>query len=327
MRRRTLLAAAVALAGSVGLAQAQEAVRIGTSSVGSTFYTLSVGISEILNRHAGINATVEPLGGSGPNIFGLADGTIELSMVNSFNAYTGFNGLAPFREPTDLYMLFQGQPTYRFIMVRPGAGITSPRDLEGRTFIGRRRALVEIEQVAEAMLRAYGIDPSQVNIVETQNTPEALEAVAVGSVDGLIVPGGRLDPGLMEAVQNGRLEFLNLEDEYFEAMAAALPDAFYTDVLNPGDYPGQDEPIRIVGMNTYILARPGVDEDTAYRITKAILENTDELATFHSGGAYYTLERALIAPAVPFHPGAVRFLKEAGVWTDEMEELQQQLLR
>lgn len=327
MRRRTLLAAVVALAGTAGLAHAQDAVRIGTSSVGSAFYTLSVGIGEMMNRHGGINATVEPLGGSGPNIFGLADGTIELAMVNSFTAMTGYRGEAPFSDPTELYLLFQGQPTYRFILVRPDAGIETPRDLVGRTFVGGRRAMPEIEQVAEAMFRAYGIDPSTVNIVGTQNTNEALEAASVGSVDGVIIPGGRLDPALMEAVTNGRLKFLSLEDEYFERMAAALPDAFYTDQLNPGDYPGVDQPIRIVGMNTYVIARPGVDEDLGYRITKAVLENTAELAAFHSGGAYYTLERALIAPAVPFHPGTIRFLQEAGVWTDELEALNTALTR
>ena len=325
--RYTILAAAVALTTSSSIASAQEALRIGTSSVGSTFYTLSVGLSEILDQHAGINASVEPLGGSGPNIFGLADGTIELSMVNSFTAYTGYQGLAPFSDPTDVYLLFQGQPTYRHILVRPGANIASPTDLEGKTFIGRRRAMVEIEQVAEALLDAYGMDMSLVNIVETQTTPEGLEAVSVGSVDGMIVPGGMLDPGLMEAVQNGHLEFLKIDDEYFETMAANLPDAFYVDVLPAGTYPGQDEDVRMVGMNTYIIARPGVDEETAYQVTKAVLENTAALASFHSGGAYYTAERAVISPAIPFHPGAVRYLTEIGAWTDELEQIQQSLLR
>lgn len=323
--RYTILAAAVAFTATT--ASAQEALRIGTSSVGSTFYTLSVGLSEILDQHADINASVEPLGGSGPNIFGLADETIELSMVNSFTAFTGYHGLAPFSDPTDVYLLFQGQPTYRHILVRPGANISSPTDLEGKTFIGRRRALVEIEQIAEALLDAYGMDMSRVNIVETQTTPEGLEAVSVGSVDGMIVPGGMLDPGLMEAVQNGHLEFLKIDDEYFEIMAANLPDAFYVDVLPAGTYPGQDEDVRMVGMNTYIIARPGVDEETAYQVTKAVLENTEALANFHSGGAYYTAERAVISPAIPFHAGAVRYLKEIDAWTDELEEIQQSLLR
>lgn len=55
-------------------AYAQDSIRFGTSSVGSTFYVLAVGMSEQTCKHAGLNATVEPLGGSTATINGIGAG-------------------------------------------------------------------------------------------------------------------------------------------------------------------------------------------------------------------------------------------------------------
>src|SRR5690606_15790707 len=72
LNRRQMLAAlgaTTALAGMPFSAFAQtQAVRIGTSSVGSVFYTLAIGAGEIIGEYAGINTTVEPVGGSAANI-------------------------------------------------------------------------------------------------------------------------------------------------------------------------------------------------------------------------------------------------------------------
>lgn len=326
--RSSVLATVIVLSGVFAPASAQEAVRIGTSSVGSTFYILSVGAAELLGRHAGINATVEPLGGSGPNVFGLGDGTIEMSMLNSFTAQAGYMGAPPYSDPTDITLLFQGQPTYRFVLVRPGAGISMPEDLHGKTIIGQRRALPEIGLVMNAVVEAFDLDPGRINIVETQTTPEALEAISVGSVDGLIMPAGRAEQSVMEAMQHGHLEFLPMDAEAAARLLEHLPSAFYSDVIEAGTFPGQTADVHVVGMNTYFVAHANLDEDTAYRATRAILKNNEEFSSFHAGGRYYTLENTVGVPAaIPFHPGAVRYLREAGAWTDEMEARQAEMAR
>lgn len=326
--RKITLTTAVLMSLSVGATDAQEAVRIGTSSVGSTFYILSVGAAEMMNRHSGIDAAVEPLGGSGPNVFGLADGTIEMSMINSFTAQAGYLGNAPYDTPTDLTLLLQGQPTYRFILVRPGANIAGPKDLEGATFIGRRRALPEIELVMNAVISAFDLDADAINIVETQTTPEALEAVSVGTVDGLVMPAARTEQTVMEATMNGQLEFMPIDAEGAARMLEYLPEAFYSEVIEAGSFPGQDSDVYVVGMNTYFVARGDLDEETAYLAVKAILDNAEEFSTFHAAARHYTVENTVSAPAaIPFHPGAIRYLQEVGAWSDAMDDRQEALSR
>lgn len=326
--RNVIFTGVILMSCTAGAVSAQEAVRIGTSSVGSTFYILSVGAAEMMNRHSGIDAAVEPLGGSGPNVFGLADGTIEMSMINSFTAQAGYLGTAPYEAPADLTLLLQGQPTYRFILVRSGADLASPEDLEGSTFIGKRRALPEIELVMNAFIAAFDLDPDTINIVETQTTPEALEAVSVGSVDGLVMPAARAEQTVMEATMQGWLEFMPIDAEGASRMLEHLPEAFYSEVLETGSFPGQESDVHVVGMNTYFVARGDLDEETAYLAVKAILDNPEEFSTFHAAAQYYTVENTVSAPAaIPFHPGAIRYLQEIGAWSDAMEDRQEALSR
>ena len=67
----------------------QNAIRIGTSSIGSSYYTLAVAASEIVDEYAQINSTVQAVGGSAPNIFALGNKRIDFAITNSFAAYSG----------------------------------------------------------------------------------------------------------------------------------------------------------------------------------------------------------------------------------------------
>ncbi len=95
---RAGLAVATATFVLAGAAAAQDVIRIGTSSVGSVFYTIAIGASEVITRHAKINATVEPVGGSSANNRGLAGKRIEFALANAFAAFTGYNGTHNFKK-------------------------------------------------------------------------------------------------------------------------------------------------------------------------------------------------------------------------------------
>src|SRR3990172_2535587 len=140
-----LLAVSLTVSAPSAEVRAQDAVRIGTSSVGSTFYIVAVGMSEMLRKHASINATVEPLGGSTANINGLGAEKIDLAVANAGASFDGLHGNKPFKAPVKVSLIAQGQPSMRFLLVRRDAGIKAPGDLVGKPFIAKRRALPELE--------------------------------------------------------------------------------------------------------------------------------------------------------------------------------------
>ena len=61
-----------------GPAAAQKAVTLGTSSIGSTFYVLAVGMSKIMQKYSGINVAVESVGGSHSSMFSISSGMLRV---------------------------------------------------------------------------------------------------------------------------------------------------------------------------------------------------------------------------------------------------------
>ncbi len=314
-----------ALFTSVQPSNAQDAVRIGTSSVGSVFYTIAIGASEIITKHAGINATAEPLGGSTANVYGLGAKKIEFALANAFASFSGYHGTYTFKKPVDIQLVVQGQPSFRFMVVRKGAGIKTPEDLIGKTVIAKRRSLPELELLMNAYIKAFNLPKDKIKVVATTTSGEAYKVLRAGSVDAAILPFSRKAAALQKPMQDKVTEFLYISKEKRDEMLKYLPKAIHEGYFKPGTYPGQDKPVHLFEMNTYFLTRSGVSEDTVYKVAKAIMDNTKEFSTYHKAAAQWTSKRTLKNVALPFHPGSIRYFKEKGLWTPELEANQTQL--
>ncbi|MBR9763390.1 MAG: TAXI family TRAP transporter solute-binding subunit [Rhodobacteraceae bacterium] len=316
LNRRALVkhAMACALAGITmfgSAAQAQETARIGASQVGGVGYVIAVGISQLLQQHEGISSTVEPVGGSVASMFSLQAGKIDAALTNAIAASDLANGEGRFAErgATDIGLLALGQSSYRQVVVRAGAGIESAADLEGRTIVGIRPALPEVEQITHALLTAHGVDPASVNIVATTNTNEAVDALNIGTVDAAVVPGGAGASYLKQLAADGKIEFLDIAPDVAEAMLAEMHPALGVAMLPAGTYEGQANEVPVFDVPVYLVASAEMDADTAYGIVSAIFDNFDEFKTFHATAAEWRLPSD---PKIPLHPGAARYLEEHG---------------
>ena len=306
---------------------AQEAVRIGTSSVGSVFYTIAIGMSEIIQKHGNVSTSVQPLGGSTANVIGIGNKKIEFAIANAFASFSGYYGRYNFKKPLDVRLVLQGQPSYRAFLARKGANIRTAKDMEGKTVVGRRRALPEIELVMNAFIKVHGLNPKNIKVVATTNTPEVNNAFKAGTIDAAIMPFSRKSPQIEQPIRDGVFEFLYIDQAKRDEMLKELPGAFYAGVFEPGVFTDQNKPVYTVGMNTYLITQSKLSEQTVYRVVKAILEHLDEFATYHRAGRQYNAKAALETFALPFHEGAVRYFKEKGLWTAAHQAKQDDLLK
>ncbi|MEE8438072.1 MAG: TAXI family TRAP transporter solute-binding subunit [Micropepsaceae bacterium] len=307
-------------------ALAQDAIRIGTSSIGADYYILAVAIGELLAKYETINSTTEPIGGSHANIFGLAADKVEFAIVNASAAYDGYRGADPFPGPQPLRLVAQGHTTYRFIVVRRRENIDTPLGLRGKTIIARRRAMPEIEQVGNALLNISQLTSADVRFVGTVDTTQVEEALRAGTVAGAVMPGSIDQPALQGLFRDGIVDFLYLDDASVTAMMDDLPAIFLKDVIPAGSFEGQTQDLVALGLNVYFVSDEGMSADIVYRTLKTIRENYDEFTTYFSSAAAWTVENALREPRIPYHPGAIRYYREIGAWNDEMENLQNNLL-
>ena len=298
--------------------------RFGTSSVGSTFYVIANGLGNLIQKHAGINMTVEPIGGSYANIFSLNADKIDYAITNSGAAFDGYYGVKPFERKVNIALIAQGQPSYRFILVRRDEHINTVNDLNGKILIGRRPALPEINAITNALLNTVNL--TDINIVSTKNTKESLRHIRSGTVDGAIIPGGSRVPAVVQLFRDKLVDPLYLPDNIIKEMQKKLPPYIYTQEFPAGHFEGQREKLTVLGLNTYFITTLHTPEEQVYLITKTLFEHKREFFAFHNEAKKWTLSNTLTDPKIPYHPGAIRYFKEEGLWTLNLEVIQNKLL-
>ncbi len=322
-----LAAVCAALVAASAPAAAQEAVSLGTSSVGSTFYIISVGMSKIIQKYAKLNVSVESLGGSHANMFGVARGKVDFAMGNSGATFDRYNGNFPFKKPFALRLVAQGQASYRGIFVRADSGINSPRDMVGKVIMGKRKPLPELEKLTNAMIQVYGLPKAKIKIVSSRNLGEVNRMLRAGSVQASSYPFSERQPVISKLFNDGIVKPLIFTEDKYDAMKKLLPDMFYKHFIPANTWKNQPKGFWTFGLSTHLVTSAKQDASIVYRVTKALLGNTKEFSTYHGSARHWNTKRTLGSPTVPFHEGSIRYFKEIGAWTSKMAALQAKLLK
>jgi TRAP transporter TAXI family solute receptor len=82
-----------------------------------------------------------------------------------------------------------------------------------------------------------------------------------------------------------------------------------------GSYPGQDAPLRTVGSWSFVLAKPDLPEEVAYKLARAIHWAEAPLAARLAQARETTMRNTRDAAPKPdlIHPGVRKYLKEIGL--------------
>lgn len=322
-----------AAAGVLGLAAAsapafaQKAVTLGTSSIGSSFYVVAVGISKMALKHGNLNVGVEAVGGSHANMFSIQRGKVDFAIANSAAAFDRYYGNKPFKKPFDVRLVAQGHPTLRWFIARKGAGIKSPKDLEGKTVSSIRRALPELNMGMKAMIKVFNLDNSKIKQVASSNTGEVSRQLRTGVVHGAFMPFSPRQPAATKLFRDGVIEPLVLSDAEYAKVIGALPDMFYKFTVKADNFKNQPTAFPVLGLNALLTTSVKMDDDTVYNMLKSFMGHQDEFRKFHGSARFWNPKRAVKDPKIPFHTGAIRYYKEAGIWNAKLDALQAKLLK
>jgi TRAP transporter TAXI family solute receptor len=246
-------------------------------------------------------------------------------VVSADAAFDGAHGNAPFRDAVPVALVAQGRATMQFVLVRRDAGIRAVEDLAGRTMIAKRRAMPHIELIANALLDVSGVPKDKVKYVETVEAAQATAALRTGSAQVAVYPGRQNLPPLRELFHDKVVDFLDVSEAKMRDLVAKLPKYFYLARVPAGTFENQPKEWISPALNTYLVAHSNAPEELVYKVTKAIMGNPASLATYHVEGNDWTIANALAEPKLAFHPGAIRYYKEAGAWRPPHDLLQTSL--
>ena len=96
---------------------------------------------------------------------------------------------------------------------------------------------------------------------------------------------------------------------------------FFNDATIPaGTYRGQDEDFQGLDVGSmHLITSADADEETIYAVTKMIYENREEVTAKHAAGKAINPANVVRDTGTPFHPGAIRYFKEIGIWSEPAE--------
>jgi TRAP-type uncharacterized transport system substrate-binding protein len=83
----------------------------------------------------------------------------------------------------------------------------------------------------------------------------------------------------------------------------------------------------VIAYDIYLSTHKAAAEQTVTTVLKAIWDNVDKLPPLHPNFKEWTRERAVDPEVtIPYHPAAVQFYKERGLWSAKMDEAQRKVL-
>jgi TRAP transporter TAXI family solute receptor len=298
----------LAVAGTVAAPAAE--LKLMTGPQGGVWVPLGGQLKDMWEK-AVPQLSVQALPGAGiANVRGVEEGKADVGFGNSISTVDAIKGNAPFTKAHgNVCNVATLYPQYFQVVVRADAGINSVKDLKGKGVTTQQRGNTG-ELITGHMLKVNGMSYNDVKmsfVSYTDSVTQMQDGNAVAFTLGTTIPSG----AVMDLAAARDVKLLDLADLLGE-MKKINPG--YTLVTVPkGTYPKQDKDVKVIGYATHIVVSCKLPEDTVYAMTKAMASNVASMAAVNKAMTGLTPKAMAEDIGVPFHPGAAKFYKEAGV--------------
>ena len=294
-------------------------VTIGTGGITGVYYPTGGAIAKIVNqkrKEYGIRCTVESTGGSVFNINAILAGDLDFGVAQSDRQYQAVKGIADWADKgpqADLRAVFSIHAETVDLIAAVDANINSLADLKGkRVNIGNLGS--GYRQNAIDALEANGLNWETDFHAESLKAAEAPGLIQDGRIDAAFYTVGHPSGYYLEATSGTRkikfVPILNIDSllaKYPYYAKAQTLMSNYTGAANT------EAAVPTFGVKATFVTSAKVPDNVVYAITKEVFENFDDFVKLHPAYAGLTKEAMLTGLSAPFHPGALKYYKEAGL--------------
>jgi TRAP transporter TAXI family solute receptor len=288
-------------------------VAIASNLPGTGAHALASGLSAVASKVTTISAKVQPF--NGPNAWMplLEEGEIEFGIINILDSNMAATGTGNYKKAYPMIRIVAGGvfPFTGGIMVRDKSEIKTGADLKGKRMAWDFGGHAITQTWQNAAMEVLGVKASDVTQVRFSNLNDAIRGVPEGKVDATfsaIGIGINEEANAMEPIR-----FLNMPNS---PAANKILAKYGGSIAKQEPTAGIRGETNVIGYPLHLASSTKVSDKTVATLLKAWWDNLAELQTIHPQFKKWTKDvQAITNFTVPYHAGAVKFYKEAGVWT------------
>src|SRR5688572_17113493 len=319
MLKRLGFAAVFAALAAAGTASAQT-VGFATLPPGSILHAQASVIAKVVQDNSKLQVRVIGYGGDTGVLESVASKKADFWLLDVGESADAMHGRGTWKgnaKPN----LRTAITMYGFQMafwVRKDSNINTIADLKGKRVPSEWVQQTGVIPHTTAVLAAGGLTYNDVVKVPEVNVVRAADDFKAGKLDLLFFAVGA--PKVQEvAASVGGLRLLPMNAfPDSEARMKKVRSEYYFSTVKPAPHiAGVDQPSPVQTIDVVLGAGAHVSDDVVMQVAKALRENKKGLVEGHPNfNAFREKEMAKPQPSLPYHPAAIKYYKEAGIWRE-----------
>ncbi|PAW64727.1 MAG: hypothetical protein B9S34_12060 [Opitutia bacterium Tous-C1TDCM] len=292
-------------------------VSVGTAPPGGAFFVVGGALSEVLAEKKGErkwNVTSEATMGSQENIRRLARGELDFAVSNAAITYFAVRGEGEWAAKQEVRAVVTLAPNIAFFLTPTKSGVKRIADFRGkRVVVGPAGS--GMEAFIQPLLAAHGVTYKDFTPLQGTQTA-AVDMLSDGSAVAAFLGGAVPTASITQACSSQEIFFIPFDDAAKKDLIAKYP--FFNPATIPAKtYPGQNEAFEALNTGSmHFITGAKADDELVYEVTKTIYENREAVVAKHAAGRAINPQNAARNTGTPFHPGAIRYYKEIGIWKE-----------
>ncbi|WP_116472994.1 TAXI family TRAP transporter solute-binding subunit [Zobellella maritima] len=307
---------ALTLAGAIGLlvagqALAEERLAFGATNSQSAHYAYFASLVKVVNKaYPDYQASVVETGATVDNLKRMARNQLDIGLVTTSTLYQAYNGVKSFEgRPIESKLLWAYSLAPQNVVVRRDSGVSTIAELEGKE-LGPGQRGSSTESTSLEVLELMGIKPNWKRGSNGELAAAIKDNRAIGFVKSAV--GTKFDALTTDIATFTPVQVLGLTDAQEQLIVEKLPELSIVEM--PGGEMEHSGPYSTWGFMIGVAASPELDDETAYNIVKAVMEDKVEQAAAYADVKGQNLAELTLKYATsPLHPGAIRYFEEIGL--------------
>jgi uncharacterized protein len=321
-------------AGAGNAQQLPKSVTVGVNPAGTVFYAVGGGLASVVSGGAPFQAVIQPYSGTSTFLPLLDNGEIDFGVINAVEMNLAYQGAARFkvagRNPLphvpNTRLIMRGSPLQVSLVVRKDSTIKTVHDARGKRVTGEYPANIAIWFHIYTGLASAGLTWNDVKVVPVPAVNDGVDAIVQGRADVSNHAIGAAKIKEADASVGVRFISLDCSAQGEERVRNAVP-GYYVTTIKSGSSTGVVGDTCVLTYDIYFVGHKGLPGGVVQATLKAVWDNVEKLPPLHPQFKEWTRERAASADVtIPYHPAAIQFYKEKGVWSGKMDETQKRLL-